>query len=239
MIWMEHKGYFVLVLLVVFSVGGTAMIDVMNWQEQAEYLFTLEGHEQEENLPTIEETISEMEESCNADIKIDNVELDIVNDIMIVEAIGEPKTKLDKAQDIQWVNGIGFAGASCTPTAICSGTNNEACAHYTGASCLADVCCDWSAPLEECSPEPCSSFLTLDTCGACSGCISACWTIIDNCDLTANTIVGGVFINTGGSLVHTAGTLTTKCFKKVAADASYYKKNVTAILKITGASCPC
>jgi len=240
---MEHKGYFVLVLLGVFSIGGAAMIDVMNWQEQAEYSFTQGIYKPTEDLPTIEETISEMEESCQADITIDSIEIDVMNDIMIVEATAEPRTKEDKAQDIQWVEGIGFAGASCTPPATCSGTNTYDCASIgEKTACNTNPCCKvvvYGPPDWGCLVRVCSTFSSLDICNTCAGCSASCWTMTDDCALTVDTNVGGVFLNTGGSLVHTAGTLMRNCFKKVAADASYYKKNTTAMIRIMGASCPC
>ena len=204
------------------------MTNVVNWQGQ------------EKDLLTLEETISEMEESCQADITIDSVEMDIANDIMIVEATAESRTKEDKAQDITLVEGLGFAGASCTPPATCSGTMAEACDHVNVGLCRADPCCRWH-PLPDayCYEKLCSGLSDLDACNTCAGCSAACWSITDDCALTADTNVGGIFINTGGSLVHTNNTLMANCFKKVAADASYYKKNTTAKIRITGASCPC
>ena len=218
---MEHRGYFVLVLLGVLFIGGTAMYSENN------IFGALGWQEEDEDLPTIEESIEQLEKIYHADIEIKDTIWSITDQQVTVIA-----EIVDVEEGFEF--GADFIGASCFPPA-CTGTNTELC-NYALGDCTADPCC--RIVLGTCATKLCST--VAQPCTQCTGCLAtACWTITDACELGYNVDVGGTFINTGGSLDHNAGSLTMECFKKVAVDASYYKKNITAIFRVNGGVCPC
>ena len=110
---------------------------------------------------------------------------------------------------------------ACSATVTGTLTTNCA-ARYTGASCLADGCCDWNARNEICSKLTCAT-MEDNSPDACKGCVTCpgTWTISNAraASRWAITVTGQTVVTSTGS--HSFQyKLTTAGFRKAASALS-------------------